>query len=74
MAHEISHVINHDYYERTLASVDGDFYSDSEEDKLKRAHLNRQDELRADKDAIFMVANSGFEKDSCLSRIHYWQP
>ena len=71
LAHEISHVINHDYYERTLASVEGDFYSDSEEDKLKRAHLNRQDELRADKDAIFMVANSGFEKDSCKRFLHF---
>ena len=71
LAHEISHVINHDYYEETLASVKGDFYSDSEEDKLKRAHLNRQDELRADKDAIFMVANSGFNKDSCKRFLYF---
>ena len=71
LAHEISHVINHDYYERTLASVEGDFYSDSKEDKLRRAHLNRQDELRADKDAIFMVANSGFQKDSCQRFLHF---
>ena len=71
LAHEISHVINHDYYEETLASVKGDFYSDSEEDKLKRAHLDRQSELRADKDAIFMVANSGFPKDSCKRFLHF---
>ena len=71
LAHEISHVINHDYYEEALASVKGDFYSDSEEDKLKRAHLDRQSELRADKDAIFMVANSGFPKDSCKRFLHF---
>ena len=71
LAHEISHVINHDYYEEALASVKGDFYSDSEEDKLKRAYLDRQSELRADKDAIFMVANSGFPKDSCKRFLHF---
>ena len=71
LAHEISHVINHDYYEETLASVKGDFYSDSEEDKLKRAHLDRQSELHADKDSIFMVANSGFQKDSCKRFLHF---
>ena len=71
LAHEISHVINHDYYEETLASVKGDFYSDSEEDKLKRAHLDRESELRADKDAILMVANSGFPKESCKKFLHF---
>ena len=71
LAHEISHVINHDYYEGSLASVEGDFDSDSEEDKLKRAQIDRESELRADKDAIFMVANSGFEKDSCKNFLHF---
>lgn len=65
LAHEISHVINHDVYEEAVASVKGDFYGESEEDRLKRAHISREGELRADKDAIFMVANSGFSIDSC---------
>lgn len=65
LAHEISHVINHDIYEEAVASVKGDFYGDSEEDKLKRARIARESELRADKDAIFMVAKSGFPVDSC---------
>ena len=65
LAHEISHVINHDIYEEAVASVKGDFYGQSEEDKLKQAHISRESELRADKDAIFMVANSGFPIDSC---------
>ena len=65
LAHEISHVINHDIYEEAVASVRGDFYGESEEDKLMQAHISRESELRADKDAIFMVANSGFPIDSC---------
>ena len=57
--------INHDIYEEAVASVKGDFYGKSEEDKLKQAQISRESELRADKDAIFMVANSGFPIDSC---------
>ena len=71
LAHEISHVINHDSYEESRSSVKGEFDGDSEEDELKRAHLDQQSELRADKDAIFMVANSGFPKDSCTEFLLY---
>jgi|TARA_B100000035_G_scaffold301905_1_gene298956 predicted Zn-dependent protease len=38
---------------------------------VKRAHLDRQSELHADKDSIFMVANSGFQKDSCKRFLHF---
>ena len=65
LAHEISHVITRDTYEVSKASVEGGFDSDSDEDQLKRAKLYQQNELDADKEAIIMVANSGFAKDSC---------
>ena len=71
LAHEISHVINHDTYEEALASAEGGFYSDSEDDKLKQLELARQSELRADKDAIHMVANSKFPKDSCKKFLYF---
>ena len=65
LAHEISHVITHDVYEASKASVEGGFDSDSNEDRIKRAQLDQQNELDADKEAIIMVTNSGFAKDSC---------
>ena len=65
LAHEISHVITHDLYERSKLSVDGGFDSDSEEDQLKKAEIRQKQELDADRDAIIMVANSGFPRDSC---------
>ena len=71
LAHEISHIINHDSYEESHASVEGGFTSDSEEDKLKRAELAQQNELNADKNAIIMVANSGFPKHSCRNFLVY---
>ena len=71
LAHEISHVINHDTYMESNASVEGGFDGDSEEDKLKRASLDQESELRADKDSIIMVANSGFPIDSCKRFLAY---
>ena len=65
LAHEISHVITHDLYERSKLSVDGGFDSDNEEDQLKKAEIRQKQELDADRDAIIMVANSGFPRDSC---------
>ena len=65
LAHEISHVITHDMYEVSKASVEGGFDGDSEEDEIRRAAIYQKNELDADKDAIIMVANSGFPQDSC---------
>ena len=62
IAHEISHVINHDIFEESKASVEGGFDSDSEEDQLKRTKLGQEYELKADKNMINMIANTGIHQ------------
>ena len=55
-------MINHDIFEESKASVEGGFDSDSEEDQLKRTKLGQEYELKADKNMINMIANTGITK------------